>query len=184
MNTVIFVGGANGSGKSTLARELMSNLEQEFVEWSLPNGSIITACKDFAFLGSYKNACGGLDTFKNWEQIEEAIKTAINAGIHKVFCEGVTQFGVQRYLGIQDIPNTHLVYINLATDIRQSIQNVLHRRALKGNTKELDPKNIYDKEKGCFSLYINLIKEGLKDCYRLTYEQALDCCKYYLTLEE
>lgn len=78
---------------------------------------------------------------------------------------------------------TQCIFILLDTDLETCIQHVIHRRNEKGNEKEYSPEHLYKKAKSAYSWYVNLLSEGLT-AYKLKFEEALSCIKYYLNLEE
>lgn len=181
---IIIINGTNGSGKSTLARAIISDCGGEYGVYELRKKSKVTLCNNgVAVLGAYETACGGLDTFSSWEDIQFCIDSLREWGVERILGEGVINYAYRRYLYLDSLFQGNLHYINLATPIQESIRNVIKRRHEAGNTKEFDPKNVYEKEKGMYSLYINLLENGLKNAVRLPFEQARSYIRQQFNLE-
>ena len=134
----------------------------------------LTADGKCAVLGSYGSACGGIDTFSGWKSLEGVLTYLISLNCPIIFGEGVIQYGKERYLWMNTIPEYEFSFIRLNTPIEQSIKNVVSRRTEAGNNKEFDPKHVFDKERGWYSMYIHLLQNKVENCYNLSFEDALE----------
>lgn len=147
-SSLVYVHGTNGSGKSTLARCLVA----------LAGGA--TKCKNLAysdgakafntftkegvsFLGRYDNACGGVDGFSPYAAIHELMQWHAQGAKHmpRMFAEGLITPGVETCQRLAEGFDQHL-FIAMDVPEERCIQNVLKRRATKGNVKEFDPSNL------------------------------------------
>lgn len=180
---IVIVNGTNGSGKSTLARTVIDLSGGIQTVYELRKGVKVTVCNNgVCVLGEYNTACGGLDKFKSWDDIEFCIDSLKSWGVEHILGEGVINFGYNRYLSLNEKYNNSLSYLRLDTPIRDCIQNVIKRRTEAGNLKEFDPKNVYEKDKGMYGLYINLLMNGLEKCYSEKYETCLTYIKVMFSL--
>lgn len=184
MSICIFVHETNRSGKSTLARriiDLCGGVSAYYADTSYKGGSTILK-NGIGLLGKYDNACGGMDGFHPAASIKTELKKHTMNPDGKVFAEGLMTFGVETCKEISEMFD-RCIFILLDTEIPQCIEYVKQRRSEKGNTKEYSPEHLYKKAKSAYSWYLNLLQEGL-ECYRLKFDDALRCVKYYFNLEE
>lgn len=184
MSVCIFVHGTNGSGKSTLAKkiiELCGGVSAYYADTSYKGGSTILN-NGVGLLGKYDNACGEMDGFHPAGAIKDELQKHSIDPSAKVFAEGLMTFGIETCKSIASMFDT-CIFILLDTDIPQCIEHVKERRSKAGNTKEYSPEHLYKKAKSAYSWYLNLLSEGLT-CYRLKFDDALECVKYFFNLEE
>lgn len=102
---IINIRGTNGSGKTSLVRSILGDNLQPIDLITFPDPTKrdptrmgwvegVRGGENFA-IGSYKTACGGLDTIKTFAQQQEAIRVARSGGRFRgwrprhIFCEGV-----------------------------------------------------------------------------------------------
>lgn len=182
-NKIIYICGTHGSGKSTLARAFIA--QHGGVSQVIKiNGSIVTLTMDgSAILGNYSNPCGGVDGYKDWKQIYTTVQELVSYNCPVIFFEGMVTYGKDKYLSLNSIPGYSFLFIKLNTAIPQCISNVLRRRAEKGNEKEFNPSNVYNKEKCWYSMYISLLEAGVKHCYTTDFDSALNCIDWFIKEE-
>lgn len=184
MNKLIIVSGTHGSGKSTLARQFIEAHGGVLKEIQVCGETVsLTADGKCAVLGKYATACGGIDGFSGWKALEGVITYLTEMGCPIIFGEGVIQYGKERYMWMNAIPGYEFVFIKLNVPLSICIEHVLNRRKEAGNTKEFDPKHVFDKERGWYSIYIHLLQNNVKNCYNLTFDEAVGCIGWY-TREE
>jgi hypothetical protein len=179
--TLIYVHGTNGSGKSTLARAVLAaagGLKEYRPSKSGKEGKAGTSTtpSGVALLGSYVRACGGVDGFSPYAHIHEEMIVHSIFPEARVFAEGLITPGVetcQKFAGYFD----KAVFIVLNTPPEVCVQNVLIRRARKGNDKPYTPEKLHDKHRSALRWGDRLEAVGL-EVHRLKYPQA-----YTLSLE-
>lgn len=179
MTTLVYVHGTNGSGKSTLARAIIaaaggvhgvSHLSENVkASWTHSRKHRLVLA------GRYGNVCGGVDGFQPYADMHPVLKHQV-ALSRSVFAEGLVTPGVDTCVQFASYFD-RAVFILLDTPDTVCIKNVLKRRAMKGTTKEYDPKNLYRKQVSARSWADRLERAGL-EVHRLQYRQA-----YTKTLE-
>lgn len=185
MHNIVFINGTNGSGKSTLARAIIQDCGGVEAVYELRKKVNVTRCKNgVCILGAYTTACGGLDTFANWDDIQYAIEQLNAWGVEHILGEGVINYAFGKYLTLNEMYKGNLHYINLSTPVKTCIEQVKKRRQEAGNDKEFNPKNLYEKDKGMYGLYINLLINGLEHAERLSFDEAHTYIKKQFELEE
>lgn len=179
MTTLVYVHGTNGSGKSTLARGVLASAGgAQGVSMLLgsPKATYThTGDAGVVLAGKYGTACGGVDGFQPYADLHHVLKQQSAIG-RSVFAEGLVTPGQDTCVTFASYFD-HAVFILLDTPETICIQNVLKRRAAKGNVKPYDPKNLYRKLASARSWATRLERAGL-EVHRLQYRQA-----YNLTLE-
>lgn len=175
MNKIIIVGGTHGSGKSTLARKFTEQHYGILQKIQVcGNDVLITSDGRCAILGSYDRSCGGIDGYSGWDALQSTIQSLTEMECPVIFAEGVITYGKERYMWMSRIPNYEFMFIKLNTPVLQSVENVKSRRAERGDSKDLDPGNIFRKEKSWYSMYISLLENGVERCYNLPFDEALN----------
>ena len=161
MNKVIKLHGCSGSGKTTVARALMLSANQvnEITPEDLPDGKPNSSKKPEAYLallpeydvpvavlGSYKNNCGGMDSYSSDSQhIIKLIDFYRSQEVHVLF-EGLllsTYFGaVGKYMeGLGD----SAIFAFMNTPILTCLERVTHRRDVNQSKNKFNPQNTIDK---------------------------------------
>ena len=184
MNKIIFISGTHGSGKSTLAKTFIEDHGGKLQTVKI-NDSWVTIAQDgCAVLGDYHSACGGIDKYRDWKQIYTTVTELVKMSCPVILLEGVITYGKDKYLSLNQIEGYEFLFIKLSTEITQCIQNVLKRRAEKGNQKELNLSNIYRKESCWYSMYISMLEAGVTHCYNLPFDTARGCIDWFIRKEE
>lgn len=144
---VIELRGTNGAGKSTIVHSLLTEDGKTpiYLDHYLASGKNSQKVLgyhlhkiDCAICGTYETQCGGCDSIKTADDIEQRIRKF--AGEYKhVIAEGITlshTFGRYNELAV-DLGDYYFLF--LTTPVEVCIKRVLQRRREKGNTKPFDP---------------------------------------------
>jgi predicted kinase len=142
--TIIKIHGCSGSGKSTAVRSLMTK--------PMPiigmNGKIeaVRLDGDIFALGSYENACGGVDTIDSADTVMKLIDKYAVLG--DVVFEGLLQSTYYGKLGEHSKKyGDDYIYAFLDTPIELCLERVVARRAASGRNNKFNPKLTEDKHK-------------------------------------
>lgn len=153
--------GTNGSGKSYALRKLMTGESSVTMEGAYK----VTHYSDrnLYVIGSYDNACGGLDTVKKFEETNEMALKYIALG--NVAMEGIlwsTVFKSSYELDAKLRAMGHLmVWIQMDTPIKTAMDRVMERRALKGNMEPFNPEKVIAKQKSISRTYNRAVDAGV-----------------------
>lgn len=136
---IIKVHGANGAGKSALVRAAIARYALKPVT---DGGKIVryqNVGPTVVVLGSYRNACGGMDGVSKQEDRERMIKPWMGKRVF-VFFEGILASTTYGALGAMSQKDPHpWAYVFLDTPPEVCIQRILQRRKENGNDKPFDP---------------------------------------------
>ena len=165
MTTVIKLGGVNGSGKTTIAREVIKLANATPTRRALASGKPTTVYIGeysglrVCVLGSYENACGGMDTISNKDDRFDLVKAvAQSKGCDIVFFEGLITgktYGALGELSEQHVNKGKAVwlYAFMDTAFDECVARVLKRRLEAGNTAPFDPqRTMRSTYRSCVSL--------------------------------
>lgn len=151
---VIKLHGCSGAGKTTVARTIMSMAENvtvvtppdkhdkpEAYVCHLPNLIV-----PLAILGSYKNNCGGMDSYpSDAPSIIKLIDFYHQSGVH-VFFEGLllsTYYGgVGKHM---EKFGDNAIFAFMDTPIMVCLERINHRRDVQQSKNKFDPRNTIDK---------------------------------------
>jgi len=146
MNQIINIRGCNGSGKTHTVRRFLERLPVTPLgsNASRPLGYQVDGASwgiqtPIYVVGSYENACGGLDGVKTQEEIAERIVKAHGHG--HVLAEGllVSKSSAGGY--VAPILKEHkAIFGFLDTPWDECLRRVLSRRLAAGNEKPFDPE--------------------------------------------
>lgn len=163
---ILRVAGTFGSGKTTAVREFLNGYPTATL---MSGGRIAGYRTDLSaagvraplfVVGKYDNTCGGTDAIKTQAEIAERVLKAHPAG--HVLYEGAlvsaSGLGGQVTQAVQ--PTGCAVYAFLDTPQALCIERVKGRRAVAGNAKEFNPKNLIDKYESVVNCYRNLRAAG------------------------
>ena len=146
---IINIRGTHGSGKSTLVKQLIDKycLEDMRNEAAKINGyalRIPEISKLVFVVGPYETACGGCDAVQPYDLIWPRVEGYSKRG-HVIF-EGAL---VSTSLGVVGQGLAHFkkksVVAYLDTPVELCLQRIAARRAAKGDTRPLNPKNTVSK---------------------------------------
>lgn len=160
-NFLFNIRGTNGSGKSYALRKLMTGESSVTMEGAYK----VTHYSDrnLYVIGSYDNACGGLDTVKKFEETNEMALKYIQLG--NVAMEGIlwsTVFKSSYELDAKLRAMGHLmVWIQMDTPIKVAMDRVMARRALKGNMEPFNPEKVIAKQKSISRTYNRAVDAGV-----------------------
>lgn len=160
---IINIRGTHGSGKSTVISNILDRYESS-VESLDERGRIrgyevrIPFLQKSTFVvGSYKNACGGCDGIQPYSLIWPRIVEYVERG-HVLF-EGALVSSSYGNIGrASEIYGDDMVFAFMDTPVETCIEWIKKRRALKGNTKEFNPKNTISKHE-CVARSIPKIRD-------------------------
>lgn len=153
---IIKVHGCSGAGKTTLARELMkhaesvSEIEVDFGKGKLKPEAYVLKLPELntqlAILGSYRNNCGGMDSYpSNAEEIIKLIEAYRVMGVHILF-EGLllsTYYGgVGKHL---EQYGDDFVCAFMDTPLLTCLDRIMHRRDVQKSTNKFDPSKTVEK---------------------------------------
>ncbi len=151
--TVVNLRATHGGGKSTVVRKILYRYPHEALRHDgakrpysylvqLPNG------RELAVLGPYETACGGCDAIQPFKDILEYLNGAL-ANDCDVLFEGAlvsTTYGsVGELLQGYARGGESVYFAYLDTPIEKCLERVRLRRAARGVTAPLDPKNTVSK---------------------------------------
>lgn len=188
MKTLVYVHGTNGSGKSTLARAMLAAGGAQTVNevdhdtTQKVKAHITWTRSGLALAGKYGAACGGVDGVQPYEAVHSILQRAVMYDGACVFAEGLVTPGQDTCVKFASYFD-RAVFILLDTPDTVCIKNVLARRAVKGNDKPYDPKNLYRKQVSARNWATRLERAGL-EVHRLQYRQARTLCLELLGLPE
>jgi hypothetical protein len=142
--TIIKIHGCSGSGKSTAARDLMAGrlvgpimgMNGKIEAYRLEGGTFI--------LGSYENACGGMDTVGTADDVMKLVDKYSILG--NVVFEGLLQSTYYGRMGAHSIKwGKDYIYAFLDTPLELCLERVVARRAASGRNNKFNPKLTADK---------------------------------------
>lgn len=167
---IIYVHGTNGSGKSTLARAVIKAAGGVIGVSCIHNNRKATYTHTEAgviMVGKYGNACGGVDGVSPYSAAIDIALEQVELWDRKVFMEGLATPGLETCQKL----GPGALFIFLDTPVEQCIENVLKRRAVRGNDKPYDPANLYKKLRSAESWAKRLELHGL-NVVRLSWDNA------------
>lgn len=147
MFTVIKLGGVNGSGKTSVAREVIKLTHATPIDEGLRKIQFYDGVYEglpVAILGSYANACGGMDTIGDKDDRFALVKNmAKPPGI--VLFEGLITGKTYGALGALSEQHVNAkagrwLYAFMDTPFSVSAERVVQRRLAAGNTTPFDPE--------------------------------------------
>ena len=149
---IINIRGTHGSGKSTLVRQLIERYEGKHLVGKSPkkpNGYLlVTFAGPVYVVGSYETACGGCDGIQPYDTIWPRVLEYHQWG-HVIF-EGALISSSYGNIGrASEALGDQMVFAFLDTPLQVCLDRIKARRAARGNTKPLDPKNTANKFKNC-----------------------------------
>lgn len=141
---ILDVRGTHGSGKSSIVHSLLKTYEHEPIlsDEDKILGYYIPEL-DCAIVGRYSNQCGGCDGIKSAKEVCDRV-VEFSSKYKNVILEGILvshTFSRYNELAVQ-LEDKNYKFLFLDTPLETCIDRVKKRRELKGNTKELNPKNI------------------------------------------
>ena len=145
MTRIIKIHGCSGSGKSTAVRSLMADKPYPIIGM---NGKIeaMRLGEDLFTLGSYENACGGVDTLLNSDLVMKLLDKYSVLG--NVIFEGLLQSTYYGKMGHHSVQyGDRYIYAFLDTPIDLCLERVVARRATSGRNNKFNPDLTRDKHK-------------------------------------
>jgi len=141
---LINIRGTSGSGKSTLVRKVMDKIgvrapyqspgkRKPLIKGYALNGGI-------AVVGRYETACGGCDTIKTQDEIEELVRKYHKEMAHVIW-EGLLVCSSYGRWSIVDDEIGPTQWVFLDTPYEQCLTNILIRRKKANNDKPHDNRS-------------------------------------------
>lgn len=172
---IINIRGTNGSGKTTLARafigdpaetEVVLHEYEEQLKASVKTRAVLGYRHDGVIVvGSYRTACGGLDTVKTFELSRRVIRTAADLGGH-VVAEGVlasTVFGSWAAFARQmDEAGYPFAFCYLQTPVEVCLERIRQRIRDRGEEVRFDEKLVRDKVRAVAATRERAMAAGLQ----------------------
>lgn len=168
---IINIRGTNGSGKSTLVK---SFIKPDWPEIPLQGyltkagkAKVVTGyfSKELCIVGSYKNACGGMDGIPNFETAFGAIGRAAGCS-YNVLCEGIlasTVYGSWAKFAADycnpPAGRNGFAFAYLDTPVELCIERIRQRIAAKGGDPNFNEKLVHDKVKAIAGTRSKAIKD-------------------------
>lgn len=150
-NKIVKLHGCSGAGKTTVARVLMEMADKVLVIEGPKAGrheayAVYVAGFDrpVFLLGSYQNACGGMDTVASAGEAIDLVKVYAKEG--HVFHEGLLQstyYGAMGKSSQQYGPDYIYAFLNTPIDV--CLARIEERRKANGSTNKFDPQLTIDK---------------------------------------
>jgi len=157
MKTIVNIRGTNGSGKTTVVRAIMNRWPTTVVETVETTRSVRprvykteTPAGPVFIFGSYEAECGGCDTIKHCaNDLPILIRKYAEKG--NVLFEGLLISGFYSTIGEslaeQERSGKTVIFAFMDTPVEVCISRTERRRALRGETKPLNSKNLIEKHK-------------------------------------
>lgn len=143
---VVKIGGCNGSGKTSLVRALIAQLAMQ----PLPHPTKPKRIHAYVgkigkrkvyVLGSYVNACGGMDTISCKHERLAMVKQFTLSKKDIVIFEGLITGKTYGALGaLSDEQHGRWIYAFMDTPFEKCVERVLQRRKEAGNDAPFDPE--------------------------------------------
>lgn len=178
MPTIVKLTGTSGSGKSTIAHWMLGNLpskpigkrpttrkvaRDEDYEITLADGTLMKPRK-IILLGNYDNQCGGCDGIQPYSRIVEKLQHYTSEfPNHNILMEGLLIRGYGSVGAFIDTLNKRkwkMVYATMDTPLEVCLERIKQRRAKKGVTEPLNPKNTEQKFKSGLADFKTLSERG------------------------
>lgn len=163
--TVIKIGGTSGSGKSTLVRGIF-DITKQVDSYVSKRGKIIAYERLYGktpvyILGSYVNACGGMDGISDKNERLALINEYKKKRGITIF-EGLIIGGTYGEVGkLSEEEMGEWLYAFMDTPYEVCVERVLARRKLAGNDKPFDPKKtLFGKIRACQSVALRAKAAG------------------------
>lgn len=166
------IGGTSGSGKSTAVRALLDRYKPEFFDeggrYRYYQGTEVALSDklpplNLVVLGSYHNACGGMDGVSDTDMRLDMVRRFCVKG-NLVVMEGLIIGGSYGKLGALSEElgqKDRWLYAFPDTPVEVCAQRVLQRRAAKGNDAPFDPnRTLTPKHKQVERLKASLVERG------------------------
>jgi hypothetical protein len=184
VNHVINVRGTGGSGKSTLVKKIMERYERrdpQFIPGRRRPVSTICAGEGSTLYvpGHYDTPCGGCDTLKTVDFTYQLVNDAADLG-YSVLYEGIMVMDDVRR-AVELSKRHQLTVIYLTTPIADCLRAIEERRAARGETEPLNPKNTEDRARRALSGLSRLRDAGVR-VERLDRDGALMLVKELLNV--
>ena len=191
-NLIVNLRGCNGSGKTHAVRAFLERLPNEKLNvQQLKSGKIRPAGykvdatswgiqKPIYVIGSYENACGGLDGIAT--QNEAALRILQMYEYGHVLAEGLlaSKSGANGIL-MSSLKGSNVLCGFLDTPWEVCVERVLARRAKAGNDKPFDPeKTMRGAFKGCLRAAELLTEAGGFDVRKVDYKRAVAVVREFL----
>lgn len=190
MARIINIRGTSGSGKSYLAQRVMACYDRRtphfYANRKQPIGYTFERSDGpplFA-VGHYENpdGCGGCDNIAyGYDFTYDLIQTHAGEGKDIIYEGLVIASDVRHCIGLQNSYRHKLLVIGLDTPLEQCLTSVMERRARRGKTDPLNPKNTTAKFKALIPQRARFKDAGI-DFRLLNRESAFLACLEFLEL--
>lgn len=173
--------GTSGSGKTTAMRKIMQDVPRGMFQWEplyvtgRKKPQMYMLADWLGVLGHYDSICGGCDTFKNYDQLQQAFERA-DVNCKHVLMEGLMLSDdvlqtIKMYENRNELADEFRV-IYITTDLLTCIERVKSRRAAKGKGPTFNEKKLRDRHAQIERTRPRLEAVGIY-CRRATDEQAV-----------
>lgn len=183
MSTIINLRGTSGAGKSTVVHTLLALFPHEVVErfgargdrplvykLTLPNGR-----KPLFIIGPYRTQCGGCDAITGYQDVLPPLLDRYAAKGNVLF-EGLLISGgygsVGQALGSLRDKGHRVVFALLDTPLEVCLDRIAARRAQRGVTEPLNPRNTEQKYKAAHGSQVKIAEVYKHECTMVPYRQA------------
>jgi len=182
----INIRGTSGSGKSTIIRRVMDLYEsREPTVKATRKQPLGYTCyapghTPLWVAGHYETVCGGCDTINGIDYIYQLIYEAITRGEDVLFEGLIVASDVTRAIELKEFDG---MVIELDTPITECIAGIQSRRDVRGDIRELDPRNTMRKASHIAGQRIRFHESGI-DFRILSREDAFICIVNKLGLKD
>lgn len=175
MPTIVKLTGTSGSGKSTIAHWLLQNYKHIPLN-KRPTTRKVAKDEDYLIqlpqtnvplilLGNYDNQCGGCDGIQPYSRIvEKLVDITTRFPKNHILMEGLLIRGYGSVgVFMDELPKKwRVVYATMDTPLETCLARIKQRRAKKGKTEPLNPKNTEQKFKSGLADFKTLTARGFE----------------------
>jgi hypothetical protein len=177
---IIQLRGTSGSGKTTAMRQVIGVGPEWTARFSEGRRKPVYYVRDqAAVMGHYSSPCGGCDTFKNYGQLKDALKSAARE-VSLILMEGLMlSDDVLQTVEIHEtiMPVHRIYYLNTPLDV--CIERVKGRRVAKGKDTVFNEEKLKNRHAQIERTRPRLESAGI-ECRLISPSQAVRYLSEYL----